>query len=141
MPETVAPRVVIDTNVLLEGLTQQGSASGWVIDAWREGLLHVFVSDALAYEYVDVLDRKLSEQRWRMLRPLLAALLAQAELTPIFFTWRPSSPDPGDDFIIDCAMNANAAVITHNITDFRLAADNLGLRCMRPAQLIEMLTR
>lgn len=141
MPEIMRPRVVIDINVLFEGLTQQGSASGLVIDAWREGLLHVFISDALAYEYLDVLSRKLSEHRWQIIRPALIDLLAKAEFTSLFFTWRPNSFDPGDDFIVDCAMNANAVVITKNTTDFRLAANNLGLRVMRPAQLIDWLAQ
>ena len=51
--------VVIDTNVVFEGLTKQGSAAGLVIDAWLAGLLQVHVSNALAYEYEDVLSRKL----------------------------------------------------------------------------------
>ncbi len=138
MPD-VRPRVVIDTNVLFEGLTRQGAASSWVINAWRAGLLQVFVSDALAYEYMDVLTRKLSEQRWRTVRSALIDLLVQVEFTPLYFTWRPTSPDPGDDMVIDCAMNANAIVITHNIADFRLATDRLGLRVMRPSQLVDLL--
>lgn len=42
--------VVIDTNVVFEGLTKQGGAAGLVIDAWLAGLLEVCVSNPLAYE-------------------------------------------------------------------------------------------
>lgn len=53
-------RVVIDTNVVFEGLTKQGGACGLIIDAWRAGLIKACVTNALAYEYEDVLARKLS---------------------------------------------------------------------------------
>ena len=50
--------------------------------------------------------------------------------------WRPSSPDPGDDFVIDCAMNAGAIVVTSNVRDFRKAQSALGLRVLTPVELI-----
>ncbi|GFE71287.1 putative toxin-antitoxin system toxin component, PIN family [Chroococcus sp. FPU101] len=53
-------RVVIDTNVLLTGLTKQRGVEGLLIDAALADLFQVYVSNALAYEYVDVLSRKLS---------------------------------------------------------------------------------
>ena len=34
-------RIVIDTNVVFEGLTKQGGASGLIIDAWLAGLMMV----------------------------------------------------------------------------------------------------
>ena len=140
MPNEAPPRVVIDTNVLFEGLTKQGGAAGLIIDAWRAGLLRVYVSNALAYEYADVLSRKLSASRWQRIRPVLGALLMQAEFVSIYYSWRPSSPDPGDDHVIDCAMNAGAIVISANVRDFKLAKRTLGLRMMTPAEFLPQLT-
>jgi hypothetical protein len=37
------------------------------------------------------------------------------------------SLDPGDEHVIDCAMNAQAPVVTLNTRDFRLAAQTLGI--------------
>jgi predicted nucleic acid-binding protein len=125
--------------VLFEGLTKQGGAAGLIIDAWRAGVLRVCVSTALAYEYADVLSRKLSAVRWQRLKPVLGALLAQVEFTPIYYSWRPSSPDPGDDHVIDCAMNAGAMVISSNIRDFQLAKRTLGLRVMTPVEFLSQL--
>ena len=73
-------RVVTDTNVVFEGLTKKGGASGWIIDAWLAGLMVVCVSNTLAYEYDDVLSRKLAPERWILLKPLLGKLLSIAEL-------------------------------------------------------------
>jgi predicted nucleic acid-binding protein len=132
-------RIVIDTNVVFEGLTKQGGASGLIIDASLAGLMVVCVSNALAYEYDDVLSRKLSEARWRELQPVLGRLLSVAQYTSIYFSWRPTSPDVGDDLVIDCAMNAGAIVVTSNIRDFRSAKESLGLRVMTPVQFVSLL--
>jgi putative PIN family toxin of toxin-antitoxin system len=128
--------VVIDTNVIFEGLTKQGGAASLIIDLWLAGLLEVCVSDALMYEYEDVLSRKLALQRWQKIQPVLGELLSHAHFTAIYYSWRPTSPDPGDDLVIDCAMNAGAVVITSNIRDFQKARESLGLKVMTPAELI-----
>ena len=129
-------RVVIDTNVVFEGLTKQGGAAGLLIDSWLADLLEVYVSDALAYEYVDVLSRKLSPSRWLELQPILGRLLSQTKFIPIYYSWRPTSPDAGDDLVIDCGMNAGAIVVTSNIKDFRRARESLSLQVMTPTELI-----
>lgn len=134
-------RAVVDTNVLFEGLTRQGGASGLIVDAWMADLFCPCVSNALAYEYVDVLSRKLSIERWRKIKPVLGALLLKAEFTSIYFRWRPSSPDPADEHLIDCAMNAGAILVTSNIKDFRLAQSSLGLSVLRPVDFIGILAK
>ncbi|MBE9080087.1 PIN domain-containing protein [Romeria aff. gracilis LEGE 07310] len=133
-------RVVIDTNVVFEGLTKQGSAASLVMEAWLIGLLDVYITDALAYEYEDVLSRKLSQFRWQPLQPVLVTLLSRAKFTAIHYSWRPTSPDPGDDLVIDCAMNAGASVITSNLRDFQRARESLGLQVITPVQLAIKLT-
>jgi putative PIN family toxin of toxin-antitoxin system len=132
-------RVVVDTNVVFEGLTKKGGASGLIVDAWLAGLMIACVSNTLAYEYDDVLSRKLAKERWIEIQPVLARLISIAEYTSIYFSWRPTSPDPGDDLAIDCAMNAGAIVVTSNIKDFRSARDCLGLRVMTPVEFVNVL--
>lgn len=130
---------MIDTNVMFEGLTTRGGAAGLVIDAWLAGLFRPYVSNALAYEYQEVLETKLSAARWRRLRPVLGSLLRSSDFVPIHFSWRPASPDPADEHVIDCAMNAAAAVVTWNVRDFRLAERELGLPVRTPVQLLQRL--
>ena len=132
-------RAVIDTNVVFEGLTKRGGAAGFLIEAWLAELIDVRVSNALAYEYVSVLSRKLSEKRWRRIEPVLGTLLAQAEFVVINYSWRPMSPDPQDDHVVDCAMNAGAVVITSNIRDFRTPEKRLGLPVLTPAEAVLVL--
>src|SRR5262245_50156236 len=123
-------RAVIDTNVLFEGLTKRGGACGLIVDAWLSGTFLACVSTALECEYIDVHERKLSPARWQALKPLIGLLLELAEPVMIYYTWRPASPDPGDDFLIDCAMNANALIVTRNLKDFQEAKRQLGLKIL-----------
>jgi len=132
--------LVIDTNVLFEGLTKQGNAASLIIDAWLAELFQAQVSNALAYEYTDVFSRKLSYERWQRIQPVLGTLLSKAQFVNIYYSWRPTSPDPGDDHVIDCAMNANATLVTSNIKDFKRAKSALGLRVMTPVELVTQLS-
>lgn len=133
------PQVVVDTNVVFQGLTRQGGAPGFIIEAWLLNLMDVYVSDALAYEYLDVLTRKLSAPRWAKIKPVLGSLLDRAQFVTIYFTWRPSSPDPSDDHIVDCAMNAGASIITSNVRDFSVAEEKLGVEVLTPVEAVRLL--
>jgi predicted nucleic acid-binding protein len=134
-------RAVIDTNIVFEGLTKQGGACGLIVDSWLAGLFQPCVSTALAYEYVDVLAHKLSNVRWLAIEPVLGQMLGLAELVLIRFSWRPTSPDPGDDLVIDCAMNAGAPVVTKNLRDFQSAQRSLGLAVLTPVEFVIRLDR
>ncbi len=109
---------MIDTNIFFEGLTKQGGVMGSIIDAWYYGIFQPYVTNALVYEYVNVLSQKLSQNRWSTIQSTLGKLLEKSHFVDVHYTWHPASPDPGDDHVIDCAMNANALVVTSNIRDF-----------------------
>lgn len=64
---------------------------------------------------------------------------AKGEFANIHYTWRPSSPDPGDEHEIDCAMNAGAVLATGNLRDFKMAHEKLGLRVMTPVEFLYFL--
>lgn len=130
-------RAVIDTNVLMEGMTKRGSAPGWIVDSWLAGVFAPCVSTSLAFEYEATLSTKLSEAGWSLVKPLFAALLREALYVEIFYTWRPSSPDPGDEHVIDCALNAGALLVTSNEKDFRTAVGQLGLRLASPTDFLQ----
>jgi predicted nucleic acid-binding protein len=134
-------QAVIDTNVVFEGVTTQGSAPGLIVEAWLNQLFVVWVSNALAYECTDVLSRKLAPRRWRQLQPVVGMLLARARFVPVYFSWRPMSPDPGDDHVIDCAMNAGVPVVAANVQDFRLAQETLGLVVLPPVDFVTRLAQ
>ncbi len=39
----------------------------------------------------------MSCQQWLKLKLVLGTLLTKVEFTPIYYSWRPTSPDPRDD--------------------------------------------
>jgi len=125
--------------VLFEGLSRRGEC-GRVIDLWADERLVPCVSTALALEYEEILTRNQSEARQRQVRMALQALLGRAQFVPILFTYRPQSSDPDDDLVIDCTMNAGAALVTSNIRDLDAASKALGFPLMKPAELLALFT-
>lgn len=134
-------RVVVDTNVLFEGLTKKDGAADLIVQAWLARLFEPCYSDTLMHEYYDVLSRKLSKNRWEQAQPILGELLQNGRQIRIYYRWRPSSPDLADEHVIDCAMNANATVVTYNVKDFRLAQRKLGLQLLNPVEFARVLTK
>ena len=51
------PRVVLDTNVLMSGLSYPGSKPGRIVSAWRHGELEVVLSHCILDELRRVLPR------------------------------------------------------------------------------------
>ncbi len=133
--------IVVDTNVVFEGLTKQGSASDLIVTAWLADLLNVYGSNSLIYEYESTLSNKLSPPRWQQAKPILRRMINRIQFISIYYSWRPLSPDPGDEHIIDCALNANATVITANMRDFRKAQVEAGLSVMSPYEFVNLLTK
>lgn len=133
-------RAVIDTSVLFEGLTHRSPASN-VIDAWAARRFEPCVSTALALEYEDVLSRKLSPRRGDIVLPALQALLSRCRFVPIRFTYRPASPDPGDDLVVDCVLNSQALLVTHNVKDFSGPAKELGFEVLGPEEFSTRLSK
>ncbi|MEZ4607773.1 MAG: PIN domain-containing protein [Deinococcales bacterium] len=127
---------VFDTNVLFEGLTNKASSSHLLVKACLAGNLASHVSNALLYEYLEIFERKLSAQRWQLTKPILRTFIKQSHYVPIYFSYRPSSLDSDDDFLIDCVMNAQVPLITYNLKDFLSAKQELGFELFRPHDYI-----
>lgn len=131
-------RAVVDTNVLFEGLTKLGPASQ-VVDFWVDQRFAPCVSTALALEYQEVLERKLGPEKRSQALKALQALLMRAEYVPIRFSYRPASPDAGDDLVVDCVLNSRAVLVTSNVRDFRAPSARLRFTVLRPAEFVGLL--
>jgi putative PIN family toxin of toxin-antitoxin system len=131
-------RAVIDTNVLFEGLTKLG-ACAQIVDAWVERRFVPCVSTALALEYEEVLVGKLEPEKRRVAMGAMVALLNRAEYTPVTALVRPLSRDPDDDFVIECAFNGKATIVTRNIRDLAIAQEALGLDVLTPEEFLSRL--
>lgn len=131
---------MIDTNVLFEGLTHLGPPAQ-VIDAWVQGRFQPCVSTALALEYRDVIGRLLRPKRGEAALKALQALLSRASFTPIWYSFRPASRDPGDDLVIDCVLNSRAVLVTLNLRDFIQPTEDLGFSVLSPVDFLRFLQK
>ena len=63
----------------------------------------------------------------------------RADYVPIFFGVRPLSSDPDDDFVVECALNASACLVTSKLRDLRIAEEALRIPVLTPAQFLHRL--
>jgi len=97
----------------------------------------------LACEYREVAvrptHRDASGKTQREIELVLDALEAVAEPVLVLTKIRPLSEDPGDDMVLDIAINSLAdAIVTHNIRHFLAAADRFRIPVLRPAELLRL---
>jgi predicted nucleic acid-binding protein len=67
----------------------------------------------------------------------LDALVDLVEPADVWFLWRPQLRDPGDELVLEAAVNGRAtAITTFNRRHFRPAADRFGIEILLPAEAI-----
>jgi putative PIN family toxin of toxin-antitoxin system len=138
--------VVLDTSVLVAGLRSQLGASSRVLLAVAERRCVPLVTTALFLEYEAVLKRPEQQLSTGMnpkaIEGFLAAFASAAEPVELNFLWRPQLRDPADELILEAAINGRAAaVVTHNVGDFRPATMRFGVRTLKPGELLKELSK
>lgn len=64
-------------------------------------------------------------------------LIAMAEPVRAFFRWRPQLHDPGDELVLEAAVNGQAdAIVTFNEKDLRAARKGFGIEVIRPGEAL-----
>jgi putative PIN family toxin of toxin-antitoxin system len=134
----MAPRVVLDTNVLVAALRSNRGASFRLVSKIDSGRFEVCVSVPLVLEYEAVLSRQarsLGLTR-RDVSDFLEYLCSVARRQPIFFLWRPRLRDPRDDMVLEAAVAAGCRyVVTFNKRDFE-SGDPLPVRVVTPREFL-----
>ena len=70
------------------------------------------------------------------------AVLAMVEPVETHFMWRPQLRDPADEFVLEAAVNGQAAaIVTFNRRDFGLAPAGCGIELLTPAEAIRRIRR
>lgn len=132
-------KAVIDTNILLSGVRSALGASNLVVEAWARGLIRPVVSTALWIEYEDVLKRaNLHPLTHAEVNAILMVLARNSGATAIHMRWRPQLRDPGDELVLEAAINGRAdTIVTYNRRDFLPAATFFGIAIMSPAKFLD----
>jgi putative PIN family toxin of toxin-antitoxin system len=137
-------RVVLDTDVVVAGVVSPSGASRQLLIGAVDGRFRLLVSVPLMLEWEAVLKRP------EMLRAanggtqdvdVLLDQLADACLpVDLHFLWRSRSRDPGDDMVLETALNGRAdTIVTFNVRDLMAAAADFGIQVERPAEFLRRL--
>lgn len=67
-------------------------------------------------------------------------LISMAEPVLLFFRWRPQLRDPGDELVLEAAVNGRAdAIVTFNEKDLREARISFDIEVLRPGEVLRRL--
>jgi len=134
-------RVILDTNVILAAMRSQTGASHRLLLTIGHPRWQNVITPALMYEYEDVARRPgnapgLSPQD---ITNILNLIYQQSHRQLVWFSWRPLSPDPGDDAILEAAIAGGCDyVVSFNERHLR-AAREFGIEVLKPADLLKLI--
>jgi putative PIN family toxin of toxin-antitoxin system len=134
-------RLVLDTSVVVAAFRSRRGASNAVLGLVARRHIVPLATVALFLEYEDVLKRperrEAAELTLDQIDRVLAALASAMEAVEVHFAWRPQLDDPGDELVLEAAVNGRAdALVTHNLRDFAGVAPRFGLEVIRPGALL-----
>lgn len=136
-----APRIILDTNVIVAAVRSKIGASFRLLSLFRSGIYRLAISVPLVLEYEDVLLRQ--QQSLPLTREQIGDILDQicnaGDKYDIPFLWRPILPDPGDDHILELAVAAQVRqIVTFNLKDF-VGIDKFDIRALTPRAMLREL--
>ena len=135
---------VLDTGVLVAAIRNRSGASYRVVQAARDGQFRFLVSVPLMFEYESVLMRPehlaASGATVEDILTILDDFAVSAARVPLVIRTRPSLRDPGDEMVLETAINGSAdAIVTFNERDFRLAARRFKISVLQPRDVLHAL--
>lgn len=112
-------------------------ASAALLRAARRGELTFLANVGLALEYESACSRAEHQLAAGLtgaqLRIFLDAVVGMAEPVETHFLWRPLLRDPGDELVLEAAVNGQATcIITFNQRDFGPAPLRFGIEVLSP---------
>jgi len=134
-------RVILDTNVILAAMRSRTGASYRLLMTIVHARWQSVMTPELMYEYEDVARRPgnapgLSPQD---ITDILDLIYRESHRQLVWFSWRPASPDPGDDLVLDAAIAGGCDfVVSFNERHLRAARD-FGIEVLTPAALLKLI--
>ena len=137
---------MVDTDVVVAAMRSPRGASAELLRRIDDGKAAMLLTVALALEYEAICT--LAEHR--LASGLSASetslfvdtLIAMSEPVEDFFRWRPQLRDPGDELVLEAAVNGQAdAIVTFNERDLREAHRSFGIEVIRPGEALRRMER
>jgi putative PIN family toxin of toxin-antitoxin system len=137
-------KLVLDTDVVVAAFRSRSGASAALLQLVDAGKVEVMLSVSLVLEYEAVLTRpehlEAANASAEDARTTLDALVELGRQAWIDFHWRPQTTDPGDEMVLEAAINGKAdAIITFNRRHFGNAPAEFGIECWLPKEALEKL--
>jgi putative PIN family toxin of toxin-antitoxin system len=137
---------VLDTNVVVAAMRSPTGASAALLLAARRSEIVMLANVALALEYEATC--RLAEHRLAAgldsdeVGVFIDAVLAMIDPVETHFLWRPQLRDPADEFVLEAAVNGQAAaIVTFNRRDFGVVHARFGIDVLTPAEAIRRIRR
>ena len=132
---------MLDTDAVVAGMRSPSGASAAILRAARQGETTLVLTVALALEYEAICceagHRLASGLSDREVNIFVTAVIAMAEPVKTHFLWRPQLRDPGDEMVLEAAVNGGAdALVTFNMRDFGSAPSRFGIELLLPREAI-----
>ena len=138
-------RTILDTDVVVAALRSSSGASAELLRRLEKGHLTLLLSVPLALEYETICQ--LPEHRlaaglsYREVEVFVNTLIGLAEPVEIHYRWRPQSRDPGDEMVVEAAVNGSAdALVTFNRRDFGTVHKVFGIDVLLPREALARIT-
>ena len=114
--------IVIDTCVLISALRSRNGASFKLLSLIDSKKFTFCLSVPLVLEYESVAKRM--SRSLGLTQPdiedIIDYLCTLGKHRQVHYLWRPSLKDPGDDFVLELAVESECKyIVTHNIKDFK----------------------
>ncbi|HMN43180.1 MAG TPA: putative toxin-antitoxin system toxin component, PIN family [Povalibacter sp.] len=134
-------RYVLDTDVVTAGMRSPAGASAELLRLARREAITLLVSVPLFVEYeatcLDPEHRRAAGLTVRQVQQFLDALAIFVEPVVTHYLWRPQLRDPGDEMVLEAAVNGGAdALVTFNRRDFGLVPARFGIKLWLPSEAL-----
>ncbi len=131
-------RLVLDTDVLVAAFRSDSGASRRLLVASLDGDFALLLSVPLVIEYEAVLTRPEHLEASGLTVPevgeILDAVVKVSTPVHLRFLWRPRLKDPGDEMVLETAVNGGADwLVTFNVRHLAAGARDFAIRVMRPS--------
>ena len=130
--------IVIDTCVLISALRSRNDASFKLLSLIDSQQFSFFLSVPLVLEYESVAKRmsRTLGLTHSDIDDIIDYLCTTGNHRQVHFLWRPSLKDPGDDFVLELAVESECNyIVTHNIKDFT-GIKKFNLKAITPQELL-----
>lgn len=137
---------MLDTDVVIAAMRSPRGASAELLRRLDGGKAVMLLTVALALEYEATCalaeHRLASGLSASQVATYVDGLIALAEPVRTYFRWRPQLRDPGDELVLEAAVNGRAdAIVTFNESHLREARKGFGIEVIRPAEALRRIEK